>query len=154
MLGVETALWSTAAKKAGKEYRGVLEAAERFKVGWHEDEAQLRVGSAAHPPRVVSKGMREGGATGGVEGNPTKGMWGVGVNRRSRRETPVNASRKEMADRVARESSRLGARAYLCYSCRQLVQQVRTWSSFVFYILSCDWTSAVCVTFLFFPFFY
>ena len=29
VFGVETALWSTAAKKAGKWYRGVLEAAER-----------------------------------------------------------------------------------------------------------------------------
>ena len=38
---VETALWSTAAENAGKRYRAVLEAAERFMVRWHDDEAQL-----------------------------------------------------------------------------------------------------------------
>ena len=41
VFGVETALWSTAAKKAGRWYRGVLEAAQRFMVKWHEDEAEL-----------------------------------------------------------------------------------------------------------------
>ena len=35
----ETALWPTLEKKAGKWYRGVLEAAEWFMVKWHEDEA-------------------------------------------------------------------------------------------------------------------
>ena len=39
---VVTALWSTAAANtAGKWYRRALEAAERFMVRWHEDEAQL-----------------------------------------------------------------------------------------------------------------
>ena len=42
VFGVETALLSTAAKKRGKSYLGVFEAAERFMVKWHEDEAQLR----------------------------------------------------------------------------------------------------------------
>ena len=41
VFGVETALWPMAAKKAGKWYRVVLEAAERFMVRWHEDKAKL-----------------------------------------------------------------------------------------------------------------
>ena len=41
-LRVETALWSTAAKMAGRWYPGILEAAERFKVRWHEAEAEMR----------------------------------------------------------------------------------------------------------------
>ena len=42
VFGVEIALWSTAAaKKAGKWYRGILEAAERFIVRWHEAEAEM-----------------------------------------------------------------------------------------------------------------
>ena len=56
MLGVETALWSTATKKAGKWYRGVLEVAERFMVRWHEDEAQL-------------SGKRRESAVGAAQGN-------------------------------------------------------------------------------------
>ena len=37
---VEIALWSTAAKKSGKWYRGVVEAAERFMVRWHQGGQQ------------------------------------------------------------------------------------------------------------------
>ena len=71
MFGVETALWPTSAKKAGKWYRGVLEAAERFMVRY-EDEAQL---SRQRCATAVSGAQGSGGrATGGVEGNPTKGM--------------------------------------------------------------------------------
>jgi len=45
--------------------------------------------------------MGGGGATRGVAENPTKGMR-RGGGKRSRRETAVDESRKEMADRVAR----------------------------------------------------
>ena len=38
VFGVETALWCIVAKKAGKWYRQVLEAGERFMVTWHEGE--------------------------------------------------------------------------------------------------------------------
>ena len=41
MFGVETALRPIAAKKAGKPFRGVLEASKRFMVRWHEDETKL-----------------------------------------------------------------------------------------------------------------
>ena len=41
VFGVDSVLWSSAAKKAGKWYRMALEATERFMVTWHEDEAQL-----------------------------------------------------------------------------------------------------------------
>ena len=45
-----------------------------------------QVGSAAHPPRVVPKEIRRGGATRGVAENPTKGwfVW-AGVARPRRR---------------------------------------------------------------------
>ena len=59
VFGVETALWPMAAKKAGKWYRVVLEAAERFMVRWHQ---QNLIGSATHPLRVPSKGMGREGA--------------------------------------------------------------------------------------------
>ena len=40
VFGVETVLWPTAAKKGGKWYRGVVEAAECFMTRWHRDEAE------------------------------------------------------------------------------------------------------------------
>ena len=40
VFGVETVLWSTAAKKGGEWYRGVVEAAECFMTRWHRDEAE------------------------------------------------------------------------------------------------------------------
>ena len=36
--GVEAEVWTAASKKAGKWYRGVLEATERFMGKWHEIE--------------------------------------------------------------------------------------------------------------------
>ena len=67
--GVEAEVWTVAAKKAGKWYRGVLEAAERFMVKWHENEATMSRnchasatgGAAMHPLRVVPKGIGRGG---------------------------------------------------------------------------------------------
>ena len=82
VFGVEAEVWTVAAKKASKWYRGVLEAAERFMDKWHENEATLRRN-------------RHASDTGGAQGNRSGG----GGN--SRRETVVNESRK-MADRVAR----------------------------------------------------
>ena len=58
--GVETVLWSTAAKKAEKWRLGVLEAAERIMVKRHGDEAELG------RRRRVS-------AVGGVEGKRGRG---------------------------------------------------------------------------------
>ena len=57
---VVTALWSTAAKKAGKWYRGILEAAERFMVRWHEAEAEM-------------SRQRHASAVDGVQGNGGEG---------------------------------------------------------------------------------
>ena len=78
-------LWFTAAKKAGKWSRGILEAAERFMVRWHEAGAEIT--GQRHGPAVDSvqgngggggnrrrgtenptRGMRRGGGTGEVEG--------------------------------------------------------------------------------------
>ena len=56
VFGVETALRSTAGKKAGKRYRRVLEATERFMARWHEGEAQL-------------SRQRRAFAVGGAQGN-------------------------------------------------------------------------------------
>ena len=74
-LGVETTLWQVAAKKAGKCYRGVLEAAECFMVRWQRNEAKLS------RKRHVS-------VMGGVQGN------GEGRGK-SRKEDVVDESRKE-----------------------------------------------------------
>ena len=40
VFGVETVLWPTGAKKGGKWYRGVVEAAEYFMTRWHRNEAE------------------------------------------------------------------------------------------------------------------
>ncbi|CAM9337240.1 unnamed protein product, partial [Laminaria digitata] len=40
VFGVETVLWPTAAKKGGKWYRGVVQAADCFMARWHRDEAE------------------------------------------------------------------------------------------------------------------
>ena len=54
--GVGAEVWTIAAKKAGKWYRGVLEAAERFMAKWHENEATLSRNRNASL-RVVPKGI-------------------------------------------------------------------------------------------------
>ena len=62
VFGVETVLWTSAANKVGKWYRGVLEAAERFMVRWHENEAKLSKKCRASVIWAASEGMgREGG---------------------------------------------------------------------------------------------
>ena len=73
-------------------------------VRWHEDESQL-------------SGQRRASAVGGAQGNgersgnrrsgrkPDQGNAGRGGNKRSRRETAVDESRKETADRVARHQA-------------------------------------------------
>ena len=40
VFGVETVLWPTAAKKGGKWYQRVVEAAGCFTTRWHRDEAE------------------------------------------------------------------------------------------------------------------
>ena len=60
----------TPAKKAEKWYRGILEAAARFMVGWREPEAEM-----SRQCRASAVGDVQGnGATGGVAENTTKGM--------------------------------------------------------------------------------
>ena len=71
VFGVVTALWSTAEKNAEKWYRGVLEAAERFMVKWHEDEAQLNRQRRESTVGGAEGDRGRGGDAGGVEGNPT-----------------------------------------------------------------------------------
>ena len=81
--GVEIAPWPTETKKAGKWYLGVLEAAERFMVRCHENEAKL-------------SRKRHTSVTGGVQGN------GKGTEKSRRETADVDQSRKETADKVAR----------------------------------------------------
>ena len=78
VFGVETAVWTLAAKKAGKWYRGVLEAAERFMVMWHKDEAD-------------ASRKRHASAAGGAQGSGNGGG-------NSRKEIAVDESTKETAD--------------------------------------------------------
>ena len=78
-------MWTIAAKKAGKWYRGVLEAAERFMSKWHENEATLSRNRHAY-------------ATGGAQGN-RKG--GVTVARKPRL-TRAGRQWHKMEHRVAR----------------------------------------------------
>ena len=101
MFGVETALWSTAAKNAGMWYRGILEATERFMVRWHKGKAEL---SRKRRPSATSGGQGNGGRGGNRRSGrkPDHGNTGRGGNSRSRRETAVDESRKGMASRVAR----------------------------------------------------
>ena len=63
VFGVETAFRSTAAKKEGKWYRGVIEETERFIFKWHEDETQLSRQSRAS----VVGGAQENGGRGGEQ---------------------------------------------------------------------------------------
>ena len=76
VLGVETALWSTAPIKAGMWYRGILEAAERFMVRWLEDEAQL-------------SRQRRASTVGGAQGDGERG----GSRRSGRKPDQGNAER-------------------------------------------------------------
>ena len=75
MFRVEAALWSTAAKKAGDWYRGVLKAGERSMVRWHEDEAQL-------------SRQRRASAVSGAQGNGARG----GSRRSGRKSDQGNAT--------------------------------------------------------------
>ena len=77
--GVETVLWVHAAKKEGKCYRGILEAAERFMVRLHVEEEQKS--SERRAARIGDAQSRKG--TGGT------------------RETAVEERKKEAADRLA-----------------------------------------------------
>ena len=66
VFGVEIAVWTIADKKAGKWYRGVLDADERFMVRFmvrgHKDEADMS--RKRHASAVGSaKGHGKGGAT-------------------------------------------------------------------------------------------
>ena len=73
VFGVDTAVWTVAAKKAGKWYRGVLEEAERFVVKWHNDWAEL------------SK-RRHASVVGGAQGNGMGGEQHSQENRGCRKQ--------------------------------------------------------------------
>ena len=64
MVGVETELWPTAAKKAGKWYRGIVKAADGFTARWHRTEVQKSCLRHADED-VKKKGEKEKGGWGG-----------------------------------------------------------------------------------------
>ena len=85
VFGVETVLWPTAAKKGGKWYRGVVEAAECFMTRWHRDEAESSwLRHTTEDAKSGDKGRERGKGRG------------------SRTDTAVDECRNEMVDRVAR----------------------------------------------------
>ena len=85
VFGVETVLWPTAAKKGGKWYRGIVEAAECFMTRWHRDEAESSwLRHTTEDAKSDDKGR------------------GEEEERGSRIDTAVDECRNEMVDRVAR----------------------------------------------------
>ena len=93
VFGVETALWSTAAKMAGKWFLGVLEAAERFMLRWPTDEAQQsRQRRASAMDGAQGNGGR-GGNNRRSGRKPDQGNAWRGGNRRSTREIAVDEIR-------------------------------------------------------------
>ena len=61
MFGVETVLWPTAAKKGGKWYRGVVQAAEFSMTRWHGDEVESSwLRRATEDVKSDDKGKRGG----------------------------------------------------------------------------------------------
>ena len=85
MFGAETVLWPMAAKKGGKWYRGVVEAADCFMTKWRREEAE-------------SSWLRH--ATEDAKGDDNGK--GRGEGRGSRTDTAVDECRNGMVDRVAR----------------------------------------------------
>ena len=89
---------------AGEWYRGILKAVERSMVRWHEAEAEMS--RQRHASAV--DGVQGNGGGGGYRRSgrkPDQGNAERGGNRRSKRETAVDESRKEIADRVARHQA-------------------------------------------------
>ena len=89
LFGVETAFWPRAAKKSGKWYGGVVEAADGFMARWHRDEAERS--RLRHAAEDAKNGDKEG--WGGGKGSPT--------------DPAVDECRNEMIERVTRVSVRL-----------------------------------------------
>ena len=91
-------------EKAGKRYGGILEAPERFMVRWREavtDLSRQRRASAVDGVR----GHEGGGGDRRSGRKPDEGNAEMERNRRSRRETAEDESRKEMADKLARHQA-------------------------------------------------
>ena len=74
-------------------------------VRWHEDEAELRRQRRAPAVGDVQGNGGRGGNRRRSGRKPDQGNAGKAGNRRSRRETAVDESRNEMADRVARHQT-------------------------------------------------
>ena len=85
VFGVETALWTTAAKWWDKWHDGVVEGAERFMAEWHRQEESKR---RARHTKEVARGTRD-----------RRGAGRTDIDSSS---TAMEESKVEMANRVAR----------------------------------------------------
>jgi len=86
VFGVETALWTTAAKWWGKWHDGVVEGAERFMAEWHRQEESKR---RARHTKEVARGTRDRRGAGRIDNDSSS-------------TTAMEESKVEMANRVAR----------------------------------------------------
>ena len=86
VFGVETALWTTAAKRWDKWPDGVVEGAERFMEEWHQQEESKR---RARHAKEVARGARDRRGGGRIDDNSSSS-------------TAIDESKDEMANRVAR----------------------------------------------------
>ena len=85
--------------------------------------------------------MRRGGATGGVEENPTKGMGAGGATGEgSIRKISVDESRKKTGRQSSKAPGRLVSGTCLYYSCRQTAAAGSNVIFFVFFSLFCALT--------------
>ena len=85
VFGVETALWTTAAKWWDKWHDGVVEGAERFMAEWHRQEESKR---RARHTKEVARGTRDRRGAGRTDNDSSS--------------TAMEESKVEMANRVAR----------------------------------------------------
>ena len=86
VFGVETALWTTAAKWWDKWHDGVVEGAERFMAEWHRQEESKR---RARHTKEVARGTRDRRGAGRIDNDSSS-------------TTAMEESKVEMANRVAR----------------------------------------------------
>ena len=111
-------------------YRGVPEAAGRFMVRWHENEAQM----SRHRRASAVGGVQED--EGGEEWKETRPReCGEGGGQEESKGNRGGRNSEGDGRQGSKGPGRLGSKTCLRYSCHQLEQLVRTWSSLVFFFL-------------------
>ena len=87
VIGVKTALWTTAAKRWDKWHDGVVQGAERFMAEWHRQKESKR---RTRHTKEVARGTRDRRGAGRID------------NDSSSTTTAIQENKVEMANRVAR----------------------------------------------------